>query len=223
MASALAVTVALTGGLLWFAVPRYRPGLRPQESFGIDVSNHQGGIDWRAVRADGIDFAYIKATEGGDFVDARFSANWTEATAAGLEVGAYHFFSLCRDGREQADNFVRTVPSAEADLPPVLDFELTGSCTSRPPADWVHDQVEVWLTVVTGAFGRAPLLYVGPDVDRRYGITGRFPNEVWQRRILRRPGGDRWRFWQVSSFSHVDGVSGSVDLNVRRPDEPAGP
>ena len=63
----LLAAVALVGGLLWWAwVPRYRPALRPQESFGVDVSNHQGSIDWPAVRSDGIDFAVIKATEGGD-------------------------------------------------------------------------------------------------------------------------------------------------------------
>lgn len=219
----VAAAVAVLGALLWWAwLPRYRPALRPQESFGVDVSNHQGAIDWAAVRSDGIDFAIIKATEGGDYVDPRFAANWAGAAAAGLDVGAYHFFTLCRDGREQADNFLRAVPPGSADLPPALDLELIGSCTARPAAAWVQEQVEVWLTAVAGAYGRMPLLYVGPDFDERYGITNRFANELWPRRILRRPGGDRWRVWQFSSLSRVDGIAGRVDLNVRRPADPVG-
>ena len=58
---------------------------------GIDVSNHQGDIDWQAVRASNVKFAYIKATEGGDHVDQRFAQNWAGAKAAGVKHGAYHF------------------------------------------------------------------------------------------------------------------------------------
>src|SRR5687767_5289040 len=75
----------------WF--PHHRPDLRTGERYGVDVSNHQGAIDWEAVAADGIDVAYLKATEGGDHVDRRFAASWDAARAAGLDVGAYHFFT----------------------------------------------------------------------------------------------------------------------------------
>jgi lysozyme len=65
----------LPGG--WYGwLPRYRPDLREGESYGVDVSSHQGTIDWDRVAADDIEFAYVKATEGGDLVDARFDRNW---------------------------------------------------------------------------------------------------------------------------------------------------
>ena len=63
---------------------------------GIDVSNHQGQIDWPRVAKDDVAFAIIKATEGGDFVDKSFARNIEAARAAGLTVGAYHFFTFCR-------------------------------------------------------------------------------------------------------------------------------
>jgi Glycosyl hydrolases family 25 len=69
---------------------------------GVDVSNHQGDIDWPALAGSKIAFAYIKATEGGDFRDKRFQLNWEGAKRAGLARGAYHFFTQCRSGAEQA-------------------------------------------------------------------------------------------------------------------------
>src|SRR6476620_6575337 len=77
---------------------------------GIDVSNHQGDIDWSALAGSNVAFAYIKATEGGDFRDKRFQLNWEGAKKAGITRGAYHFFTQCRPGAEQAKNFIATVP-----------------------------------------------------------------------------------------------------------------
>src|SRR6476660_2447595 len=82
---------------LWFLwYPQHRPSLRAGESIGIDVSHHQGEIDWPRVASDGVRFAYIKASEGGTVPDHRFRENWVEAKKAGLRRGAYHFFTLCR-------------------------------------------------------------------------------------------------------------------------------
>jgi lysozyme len=63
---------------------------------GIDVSRWQGKIDWASVAAAGKQFAFIKATEGGDHIDPRFLENWHGAKQAGLVRGAYHFVYWCR-------------------------------------------------------------------------------------------------------------------------------
>jgi len=118
---------------LW--LPHYRPGLDDGEVFGIDVSNHQGEIDWQRVADDEIDFAYIKSTEGGDFVDMYFERNWAQAKAAGLKVGAYHFFTFCTPERDQAANLLATVPLDDMDLPLALDLELGGNCAERRHAN----------------------------------------------------------------------------------------
>ena len=73
---------------------------------GIDVSNHQGLIDWRRVAADDVAFAMIKATEGGDWIDKSFARNFAAAKEAGLAIGPYHFFTFCRPGADQARNFI---------------------------------------------------------------------------------------------------------------------
>src|SRR5437867_1330928 len=76
-------------------LPRDRPSPRLSGLRGIDVSHYQGAINWDDVASGGISFAYIKATEGTNFVDPLFAQNWAGAEAAGLRRGAYHFFTLC--------------------------------------------------------------------------------------------------------------------------------
>ena len=98
-----------------------------------------------AVAADGVDFAYIKATEGGDFHDTRFAKNWTGAGAAGTVRGAYHFFTLCRSGTVQAANFIAIVPPAPGMLPPVVDLECVGNCSARPAKAELMTELKDWL------------------------------------------------------------------------------
>lgn len=152
-AGVLAVVVAV-GAYIWFErVPAYRPALESGERFGVDVSTHQGTIDWRRVADDDIRFAYIKATEGGDFVDDHFATNWRAAGEAGLERGAYHFFTLCRPGADQADNFLRTVPKDGSALPPAVDLEFVGNCAGRPSRDDLLRELKTFVDRVEAATG----------------------------------------------------------------------
>lgn len=205
------------GGALWtWWLPHYRPALHDGERYGIDVSNHQGDIDWTRVAGDDIDFAYIKATEGGDWVDARFSTNWSAAGDAGLDRGAYHFFTLCRPGEEQADNFLEVVRDV-GELPPALDLELAGNCSSRPDPDVVLAEVTAFIERVESATGRRVLLYVGDDWESVYPVRDRLDRLLWHRRWYRRPNVDGWLIWQVTGMAHVDGITGDVDFDVMRP------
>src|SRR5215813_13726549 len=91
------------------------------EVIGVDVSRHQGPIDWRMLAGSGVNFAYIKATEGAAFRDSHFTTNWSEAAIAGVPRGAYHFLTQCRSGADQAQNFIATVPRDPQALPHVID------------------------------------------------------------------------------------------------------
>jgi lysozyme len=181
---------------------------------GVDVSAHQGRIDWRKVRGDGIAFTYVKATEGGDFVDKAFGSNWAGAHDAGLATGAYHFFTLCTPGRAQAEHFLDTVPPDTGTLPPAVDLELKGNCSRRPESAAVHREVVEFLDAVEARTGRRTVLYVGHEFEDRY-PTERLGRPLWLRRFLRRPS-QRWAVWQVQGFAHVKGIPGRVDLDVMR-------
>ncbi len=63
------------------------------------------------LKEENLAFIFMKATEGGDFKDTRFAKNWIEAEKIGLRKGAYHFFTLCRSGKDQAKNFIESVIS----------------------------------------------------------------------------------------------------------------
>lgn len=210
----LAVVSAATawGWFVW--LPGYRPDLQQGERYGIDVSNHQGRIEWERVALDDISFAYIKATEGGDFVDSRFTENWAGARAAGLTTGAYHFFTLCAAGDRQAQNFLHVVPRSPDALPAAVDLELAGNCGARPGQAAVDRELRAFLALVEEATGVDVVLYVGDDFEARYQVRGSMGRPLWIRRLLRRPDVTGWVIWQASSFAKVDGVSGRVDLDV---------
>jgi lysozyme len=210
--------VAVTVRYLW--LPKWRPSLHEGERYGVDVAAHQGRIDWSSVADDDISFAYVKASEGADFTDRRFTSNWRGAHAAGLDRGAYHFFTLCSDGREQAEHFLDIAPPVSGALPPAVDLEIAGNCSAKPSPQHVQTELRRFLQVVEGRWGTRAILYVGDDWDRRYPTRKSFHRPLWHRRIMHRPDIEHWVIWQVQGKAHVDGIKGSVDLDVMRPGVP---
>jgi len=185
---------------------------------GIDVSHHQGHISWAKLPRQGVDFAYIKATEGADHIDGRFSINWRAAHAAGVRRGAYHFFTLCRSGRDQADHFVRYVPAEAGALPPAVDLEFPGNCRHRPSKAKFHKELHDFLRIVEARYGKQAVLYLTPHFDKRYRVSATFERPLWLRSLKSEPrfGARRWTIWQSSSRRRLDGVHGRVDWNIAR-------
>ena len=183
---------------------------------GIDVSNHQGAIDWPRLPEQGVDFAYIKATEGGDFTDKSFAKNWEAAGKAGVRRGAYHFFTLCRSGAEQAAHFIATVPKVPDALSPAVDLEYMGNCRERPKIANVQAEIATYLSAIEAHYGRQAVLYLTEEFDDAYGVSARFDRPLWLRSLVREPnfGARPWHIWQVSNFRQLDGIKGRVDWNV---------
>lgn len=195
--------------------PHERAPLRAGEAYGIDVSSHQGRIDWDDVADDRTAFAYVKATEGATFTDARFAANWRGAHEAGVARGAYHYFTLCRHGAEQAAHFLQVAPPVDDALPPAVDLELAGNCAARPGVAAFLSEVDVFVRTVERAWGRPVLLYVGRDVSERYPVLDRPGRLAWLVSFPERPQQD-WTVWQLHGHARVHGVDGPVDLDVAR-------
>lgn len=188
---------------------------------GIDVARYQGPIDWPRVRASGISFAFIKATEGGDLVDPAFADNWQGAASAGMPRGAYHFFYFCRPAEDQARWFIQNVPRDPAGLPHVLDLEwnhLSPTCTLRPDGATVRAEATRFLDILTAHYGQRPVIYTTPDFFRETGIGALQGQEFWLRSVANHPSvvypGQNWSFWQYTGTGIVPGVDGGVDINV---------
>jgi lysozyme len=190
----------------------------PYRVIGVDVSHHQGTIDWRTLAADGIAFAYIKATEGGNFRDTSFALNWSGAASVGLPRGAYHFFTLCKSGADQAQNFIATVPLDPQALPPVVDAESMGPCSSGTPIADVPRELEAFLAALTAHYGRRPLIYTTAEFHDAY-LQGQFPSDrFWIRSLVLPPlwRYRQWILWQYHNRGQRRGVKGPVDLNAFR-------
>ena len=184
---------------------------------GIDISHHQGKIDWKKIKEEKLHFVFIKATEGGDFKDPEFNRNWNGASNAGLLKGAYHFFTFCRPGVEQARNFIDTVPVDPNALPPVIDFELTGNCEKRPGKEIILKELFVFIEEIEAVYGKTPIIYITYGSYNKY-LKGKTDDyRVWIRDVFftpNMPDGINWTFWQYSDTGRIKGINSPVDLNV---------
>lgn len=187
---------------------------------GVDVSRWQGDIDWVKLRSQGANFAFIKATDGGDHLDPMFKTNWRGAHEAGLKRGAYHFFYWCRTAGEQADWFIRNVPRVEGALPPVIDVEYNGEskCKRRLSKARVVEKMQVFMDKLEAYYGQRPIIYTAPDfyADNLEGEFLDYP--FWLRAVAQHPSkvypGRKWVFWQYSGSGLSHGVEGKIDLNA---------
>lgn len=193
---------------------------------GVDVSSYQGTIDWRILADQGIDFAFIKATEGSSFVDERFAANWQEAGETELKIGAYHFFSYDSSGKTQADNFIRAVgPLADGGLPPVIDIEFYGDKEKNPPEkEHTRQILDELLLALKEHYQMTPVIYATQKSYHLYIEDGYSENPVWIRNVYFKPklgDGREWTFWQYSDREVLKGYDGTekyIDMNVFRGD-----
>ena len=188
---------------------------------GIDAARFQTSADWRQARANGVNFAWVKATEGGDLLDPMFHEHWRGATAAGLPTGAYHFFYFCTPAEVQARWFIRNVPKRRGMLPPVLDMEwnpFSPTCTKRPPGDVVRREVRIFLAAIEAHYGQRPVIYTTPGFYKDNDLGRLRAVEFWLRTTAKTPAeaypGQSWRFWQYSGTGIVPGFEGNTDLNL---------
>ena len=185
---------------------------------GLDISHHQGKIEWELIPHDFVDFVYIKATEGGDFSDREFSRNWVSAQKVGIKRGAYHFFTFCTPGELQAQHFIATVGDSFGEIPPAIDIEYGGNCKKRLSDTELTQELAAFNAELKKAWGVEPLYYVTRDIynDFPQAFKGK---RIWGRAIMTPPWreyGAFWDVWQFSSFGHVPGIKGPVDQNVFR-------
>ena len=152
---------------------------------GIDLSRHNKAIDWRTVKRVGVDFAFVKATEGKDDRDRRFSEFWRDTRRAGVPRSAYHFYYFCATPEAQAANYIRTVPKSDSALPPILDVEWnpkSPSCKRRPSPSTVVNHLGRWLKIIERHYGQKPIIYTTVDFHAENLANGELPGfQYWLR------------------------------------------
>lgn len=190
----------------------------PNDVRGIDVSHHQGVVNWSKVAAENVVFAFAKATENIGFKDSFFDTNYAAMKSNNILRGAYHFFRPKADAAKQAANFLNAVGKLEpGDLPPVIDVETNDG----KGAAAIIAGVRTWVNAVEQALGRTPIVYTsGSFWNANLAGTDKFAEcPLWVAHYTSKPkpiipkGFPIYTIWQFSEKGKVSGVSGTCDLN----------
>jgi lysozyme len=208
--------------------PTPSPSPTPSPTYvdGIDVSYHQGSIDWQQVAANSKRFAFVRATAGTLTADSAYVANYWGAHDAGLAVGSYHFANpdlAPNDASNEAGWFLQNATIWSGDLRPVLDLEVSNGLDPGSLSVWA----QTWLGQVSAATGVRPIIYTNKNfwatsmADTDWFARNGYP-VLWIANwtTATEPNvpagnwaGNGWSFWQHSSAGAVPGISGPVDLD----------
>jgi Lyzozyme M1 (1,4-beta-N-acetylmuramidase) len=182
---------------------------------GVDISKYNGKIDWDALEAQGIDFVFIKATEGEKYVDPTYNENLNGALEAGIPVGAYHFFRFDRQGTKQAVNFLENAQIHKLTLPVVIDVEEANHFTSKKKKSAILKELRDLINTVEKTTHQQVLIYTNEHTFQKY-IEGNFPmNDLWISSFNDPPKVRfQWTFWQYTHKGRLKGIDHLVDINT---------
>ncbi len=181
---------------------------------GIDISHYDGRVQFNEVEKSGIDFVYLKATQGTDFIDPTYHEHVEALQTTRLLHGAYHYFQPNQDPIAQAQFFVSQVQDKEHILPPMLDVEV--SMGVDPEA--LQKSVQAWLAYIHKALNCRPVLYSYGDFWLAYLGENFNQYPFWLADYATKPnfpkGLKNWRLWQYTDKGQVPGIEGRVDRDV---------
>ena len=196
--------------------PNYDPFLQCEDTcshvHGIDLSHYQGEVFWETVGENTkMAYVYLKATEGGDHIDAQYERNIDLAHRYGLKVGSYHFFRPKAPLATQLQNFITQCRPGEQDLIPMIDVETTGGL----PTDEFCDSLLIFLDMVEQAYHQQPLIYTFRNFYNRH-LIGQIDNyklmiAMYTEEEPVLADGRDITMWQYTSHGRIIGIRGSVD------------
>lgn len=220
LASAALLLVSAAAALAWYAGRHWAPSRERYPVQGLDLSEVDGPVDWKAAKAGGAGFGYIRASEGTGVHDAAFQSNWEGAAAAGVARGAYHVFSLCSEPAEQAANHIAIVPRDPAALPPVLVLDFRPGCTARPPRQDLLGRIETYIRLIEAHSERPVMLQLSKAFEAHYRISSAVDRPLWLIGSYLEPdyGTHPWVMWQANPKREVPGLLSPAGWNVVRPE-----
>ncbi len=204
--------------------------------YGIDVSKHQGKIDWdkveirynivnRRINKNGdivapLTFAIAKATEGVTSTDPMFEINKNGILKHNLKFGAYHYFSYLSDAKKQAEKYLKIASLTKGNIAPIIDIEedanlnkLLKRKTITPNS--IRQSVLTWLKLVEQRVGVKPIIYTSPNFKTEYLNTPEFDNyPLWIAHYQVSEPRLKGIMWQFTEHGAMNGIDGNVDINI---------
>ena len=188
---------------------------------GIDVSDHQGRIDWNAVKASGIDFAILRVGFGapswGGRVDYQFNRNISECERLGIPYGVY-IYSYAFDNQQAADEasmVINCLSGHNPRLPVYYDLE-DNSIIANGRQTGIASRAQVFCNRISAA-GYEPGIYANLNWFNNILTDSVFKSSSWDHWIAQYNSQcdytGNYSFWQYKSNGKVPGINGNVDMN----------
>ena len=188
---------------------------------GIDVSEHQGRIDWNAVKASGIDFAILRVGFGapswGGRVDYQFNRNISECERLGIPYGVY-IYSYAFDNQQAADEasmVINCLSGHNPRLPVYYDLE-DNSIIANGRQTGIASRAQVFCNRISAA-GYEPGIYANLNWFNNILTDSVFKSSSWDHWIAQYNSQcdytGNYSFWQYKSNGKVPGINGNVDMN----------
>lgn len=183
---------------------------------GIDVSNHNGKINWSKVKSDGVELVYIKATEGTTYQDLWLENHYQGAKSVGLSTGFYHFLVGTSQPESQAHNFYNQIKDKKNDLIPCLDIEVSGFDVGNYALRFLKKFKELSgmnMVIYTGAYFSRDNLPL--EIKKNYPLwLAHYGVEPWKSNLVTLAGFTTLVGHQYTEKGKVNGISTDVNMNV---------
>mgnify|MGYP000852364147 CR=1 FL=1 len=188
---------------------------------GVDVSHHNSYINWHQLREENITFVFLKSTEGSKHKDRDYQKNYKVAKDAGLKVGSYHFYTFGRDGKKQADHFIRNSILNPGDMIPAIDVEhstINRTCSDKESYARMIKELRNLESALFKQYGKRPVIYTNKECYKMYIEDNFTDNPLWICDLHNEPGNvyKNWVIWQFSHKGKIAGVVDDIDLNYYR-------
>ena len=221
--------ILLTLSSAKYTISKEKMTLGPKQSnfaYGIDISEFQGHINWDQMSRSGIEFVYIRASEGITIRDHKFQDNWQSAKRLDLLRGAYHFYIVGDEVSAQLKNFISQFTLEAGDLAPMIDIEHA-SLVSKEAINKssLQENFIRFLGHVESTFGCSPIIYTSHSFASEYLDDYRFAEyrlwiadynkskpsvpDVWKKK-----GWFIWQFMVSEDFPGVNTNNGRVDQDM---------
>lgn len=182
---------------------------------GIDVSGWQGEIDFLQVKNSGIDFVYIKSSEGQNTVDSYFRRNYEEARSNGLNIGFYHYVRArtTEEARLEAEHFANTIAGTVPTCKLAMDFENFGNLSIGE----INEISKVFLERVQELTNKEMIIYSNTSSARTIfsqELANEYPLWVAQYYVSNPSDNGKWSVWEGFQYTDrgtVPGINGYVD------------
>lgn len=183
---------------------------------GVDVSKHNGAINWGQVAGAGMNFTFIKVGSTNSGIDPNFASNITNAQAAGLKTGVYlySYATTPEAAANEANLVLQWIDGYTVNYPVVFDIE--DKCHKNLSSQQLIDIVNAFCTVIDAA-GYYPMVYSNKNM-----FAGKLSIVGWDKWVAQYNDTCEYNnnvcFWQYTGSGKVNGFSGKVDINYQYKD-----